>query len=1644
MKKTILLLAGLFALIISNAQDDPGNFKALELIGKNSTAIGLSEQDLRNVIVKNSYFNKQAGTRMVYLQQSHLGLPVYNQIQVLSFKNGLPVSVSGEMNRKVPVLAGTSIESTVPAEAAVITALQSKNLSGIKQLDGKLSGNKIDFGNLGVCSETVTAELMWLPLKEGKEVYLVWDIRVVPLGTPDYFMIRVDAKRNRVIDENNFTVYCNWDAPEGHNCEEHAQQEKTIFNQTSPEAPEGPLSPNLVNNASYLVIPYPAESPRHNGGTPAVVNNPWSLSPGNATSLRWHNDGTTDYSITRGNNVFSQEDRDNDNATFGSAALSPSTPDPLTFNFPPDFTQTPTTTANQQFSLTNLFYWNNIIHDISYLHGFDEVSGNFQQSNQGRGGQGNDPVIADCQDAGGTNNANFATPADGNRPRMQMYLWSGTPQKDGSLDNGVVTHEYTHGISNRLTGGPSSSGCLTNAEQMGEGWSDYFGLMYTQDWANSNLNTGFSTPRAVGTYAAGQSPTGQGIRSLRYCTNMAVNNKVFVSSLPSSQHSRGEIWCAALWDMTWNIINQTGIINPTLFNSNPLGGNSIALRLVIEGMRLQPCNPGFIDGRDAILKADSILYGGIYACAIREAFRKRGMGAKATQGSSDNTGDQTPDYSSKIDMKLTQGGVTAVPEGQIINYNINVFAECQALSNYSVKATLPDNVTYVSGGTYDGGSRTVSFTVSQLSGAEGNYPFAVRVNNGTYFPTTIPLSDSVINNGLPAGWSTNATQSTEIWTVSNLRSKSAPYSFYARNFTDSADQRLVSPSFALPAGTSPRLSFWHRYSTEDGWDGGTVEVSTNNGASWSDLEAFMTENGYNGSIGSTQTNVLQGRFSFTGTINDFIRTTIDLSALAGTNPRLRWRFASDNNTIGPSSPAGWFVDDIRVEVAPIVKMRATLFNSSNASVGTSDTVTYILQAATCINASISTQPSSQNVCGGNNAVFSVSAQGTSNSYQWQVSTDGGNNYADLQGDTLTTLTINNVSTSFNNYRYRVVISNPCPSSVTSEAAVLAVSAPASISVQPQAQTICEGGILSLGVTASGGITGYQWQESINGGANFSDIAGANSSAYSLTTTTANNGNIFRVQIGSCSNLVSASALINVLELPSITADPQSVTVCAGNNHTFNVSAVGSGITYQWQISTDGGVNFSDIPGAISSGYSVPAVNSSVDGNQYRAIVSGTCPSPETSAAATLTVGAALNISSQPDNVIICSGNEAILSIGATGAISYQWQVSTNGGTSFTNLPGENSAILILLNISSSQQGNIYRVVLNGCSGNINSNQATLTVINQANISSQPGNNSVCTGSNTSIIVGATGSSLTYQWQVSTDGGNTYSNISGANSATLNLNAVNLSFDNNRYLVVITPEDPCTSVTSLPALLTVFPLPVVSGSASPNDTICAGSQLTLIGSGASSYSWNPSGTNNAPFTPPVSGAYTVTGTDANGCTGTATVQITLNPVPSVSITASPRTSLLPGDSTILTATANPPSSTFAWFRNNTPVAGATTNTITVRSSDVGSYKAVATNDLGCSATSNIIDVRDSIKTNVFIYPNPNPGQFNVRLPSGNSGGSYVVTVYDSKGARVYAQTKAFANQEASFDLRKLASGIYFIAVRDTRGNEIKTGKVAIIR
>ena len=125
--------------------------------------------------------------------------------------------------------------------------------------------------------------------------------------------------------------------------------------------------------------------------------------------------------------------------------------------------------------MTQLFYLNNRYHDELYKLGFTEPARNFQNDNF-RGGIANDRVSGEAQDFSGTNNANFNTPADGGRGKMQMYVFTNTGgNRDGDLDGDVVVHEHTHGTSNRLIG--NASGLTTNrARGMGEGWGDFYGL----------------------------------------------------------------------------------------------------------------------------------------------------------------------------------------------------------------------------------------------------------------------------------------------------------------------------------------------------------------------------------------------------------------------------------------------------------------------------------------------------------------------------------------------------------------------------------------------------------------------------------------------------------------------------------------------------------------------------------------------------------------------------------------------------------------------------------------------------------------------------------------------------------------------------------------------------------------------------------------------------------------------------------------------------------------------------------------------------------------------------------------------------------------------------------------------------------------
>lgn len=761
----------------------------------------------------NDYTDPSTGIRFVNLQQRYQGLRVHGAVKTIAYRNGIEQSTASTF---VDDIAAQHPDQTITIDAAKAVANVASYLGLRTELpvitNDAFQKERTYYFSQGSISKTpIEAELVWLQL-ESKTVRLAWNITIAPPSTADVWLISVDAHNAAVLRPHNYTAYDNF-----------TPKENTIATAVPTEANRFPFRENaarkiapppaITTSASYKVIPFPVESLA--SGSIAVETDPWlKAGAGNpATTNGWHFDGTNNYAYTRGNNVYAYDDSTNSDKP-GRPDTSSTTGTVLTFSNTPDFSQQPWAPVNRRFAVDNLFYWNNIMHDVFYQYGFIENAGNFQQDNIGRGTvasgptgfPGNDAVRAEAQDGGGLNNANFSTLPDGKSPTMQMYLFSsahgsalqltapaslakkyvspegnlsinsqlsrkgpvsgalilfnddstgatnyacngpvnvitgriaviarggpggctaftnkvknaqlagaiavivvdnainGTPtvmngadnsilipsvmisradgqsiiaalkagqtvtatlsaalQFDADLDNGVIAHEYAHGISNRLTGGlAGGASCLNNYEQGGEGWSDYVALMMTTDWSKA-LTTDGQKPRQMGLYVNSQLSGNVGIRNYPYSTNMNVNPLTYANisdnvSYPrydpagrliptaTEVHFIGEVWCAALWDMTWNIIEQENKINPNLYDAAGQGGNIIALRLVMYGMQLQPCSPGFLDARNAILKADSILYNYAHRCAIWKAFARRGMGVSAQQGSSNNTIDQT-------------------------------------------------------------------------------------------------------------------------------------------------------------------------------------------------------------------------------------------------------------------------------------------------------------------------------------------------------------------------------------------------------------------------------------------------------------------------------------------------------------------------------------------------------------------------------------------------------------------------------------------------------------------------------------------------------------------------------------------------------------------------------------------------------------------------------------------------------------------------------------------------------------------------------------------------------------------------------------------------------------------------------------------
>ena len=236
--------------------------------------------------------------------------------------------------------------------------------------------------------------------------------------------------------------------------------------------------------------------------------------------------------------------------------------------------------------------------------------------------------------------------------------------KHSSFDNGIIAHEYGHGISNRLTGqGYSCLSATNTTEQMGEGWSDYFALMITTRPGDTS-----ALARGVGTYPKGQPVTGVGIRPAKYSPDFGVNDYTYAKTNTAViPHGVGFIWATMLWDLTWKYIEKYGYNSDVL--ASPASGNAKALQIVMDGLKLQACSPTFIDGRDAILQADAVGNGGADKCMIWNAFAKRGLGVGASAGVKTVANDQVEDFTVPQECNTT----LAVQDSKIAETKFIIF-----------------------------------------------------------------------------------------------------------------------------------------------------------------------------------------------------------------------------------------------------------------------------------------------------------------------------------------------------------------------------------------------------------------------------------------------------------------------------------------------------------------------------------------------------------------------------------------------------------------------------------------------------------------------------------------------------------------------------------------------------------------------------------------------------------------------------------------------------------------------------------------------------------------------------------------------------------------------------------------------------------
>ena len=456
-------------------------------------------------------------------------------------------------------------------------------------------------------------------------------------------------------------------------------------------------------------------------------------------------------------------------------------------------------------------------------------------------------------------------------------------------------------------------------------------------------------------------------------------------------------------------------------------------------------------------------------------------------------------------------------------------------------------------------------------------------------------------------------------------------------------------------------------------------------------------------------------------------------------------------------------------------------------------------------------------------------------------------------------------------------------------------------------------------------------------------------------------------------------------------------------------------------------------------------------------------------------GSGPSISLQPQTQAVCIGSSTSFGVTATGVLGYQWQVSTNGGTSFSNVAANGTSASYTVNaVTAGMHNNRYRVQLTGQCNTTTSAAATLTSLAIPAIEMQPETITRCENTDATFNVDANGAALAYQWQLSTDGGASFNNIGGANSASYTVAGIVPGQNNNRYRVIVSGT--CTpAVTSTAAILNVVsPASVNAAPLSLAECATGDVSFSVSGIGANIiYAWERSADNGASWQTVTNdvnytGATTATlsvsnlPADFNNyryrallsnsiCTTpdiSAAAILSVNARPDVSLTAS-RLSLQPGQQSQITAALSPdaPGFNITWYRNDVALPGVTTSTYTADVTTTGQYKVAIYNPAtGCANESDLLTLTAEPSTRLFIYPSPNNGQFTVSYYNNNwNNQRQTISIYDTKGNRVYSSSWNLTGPYTlqTINLTGQASGLYNLVIGDGNGKKITEGKMMIL-